>query len=72
MTKEEIKNTESIGDGAYATFTGADFQIWCEREEGRHWVSMDIFAIEALYRFALSKLEGTERARIIERLKKSI
>jgi len=40
-----------IGDGVYVGFTGWDFKLWTERENGRHYIHLEPEAVEELSQF---------------------
>lgn len=53
-------NTAYLGDGAYLTFTGYDYIVWTERENGTHFVHLESGAVNNLAMIARILVERTK------------
>ena len=40
-----------LGDGAYVNFDGYQFDIWCERENGKNWVGLEPSVLDSFLMF---------------------
>lgn len=55
-----MQNEQHLGDGAYVTFDGYSFELWCERHADgggmdRHQVFLEPPAMRALIEFVKAK-----------------
>lgn len=45
------ERTNYLGDGAYAEFNGWDVVVYCDRENGRHYVHLEMAHLQQLVDF---------------------
>lgn len=70
--ERKLKMKDYLGDGVYVEFTGFDYKLWTEREEGVHYIHFEPGMIDALVNFRTRCLKEQDRIDVIndENIKK--